>query len=145
MYYGVGRQCVPRTRLYIVLFFCLVCPVQYCVVLCFVGEQVCHHIIQYVLHCNAVRKAVRAGLPEDHFLSQGVEPPTARVLAELRAMDPAAAWERWKAKHGQHCWALHMESGCQRERTCAFLHVEVAKDGDAAANDPSWLQEAHGQ
>lgn len=89
-----------------------------------------------------VRKAVRAGLAADHYLSQGAEPPTARVLTELRAMDGKAAWEQWKAKHGQHCWALHMESGCQRERTCAFLHVEVAKDAD---NDPSWLQEAHGQ
>ena len=42
-------------------------------------------------------------------------------------MPPQAAWERWKEKHCQHCWAMHLgEGGCTRERTCAFLHAEVA-------------------
>ena len=80
-----------------------------------------------------VRKALRAGLPRDHYLSQGAEVPTAEGLRELRAMAPAAAWERWTSRHGQHCWAMHMgESGCTRERTCAFLHVDVA----SAASEP---------
>ena len=80
------------------------------------------------------RKAVRAGLPKDHYLSQGAEVPTADSLRELRAMQPAAAWEQWKARHGQHCWALHMQDGgCPRARTCAFLHADVA-----GAREPAW-------
>ena len=76
-----------------------------------------------------VRKAVRAGLPADHYLSEGAEPPTRQSLEELKAMDKDAAWAMWQRKHKQHCWALHMEAGgCQRERTCAFLHADVGTD-----------------
>ena len=47
-------------------------------------------------------------------------------MAKLKAMEPAAAWEAWKARHGQHCWAMHMTpAGCARERTCAFLHADL--------------------
>ena len=76
-----------------------------------------------------VRKALRSGLPHDHFLSQGAKVPTWQDLAELKAMDPAAAWSQWTSLHGQHCWAMHMDpGGCTRERTCAFLHVDVPKE-----------------
>ena len=88
-----------------------------------------------------VRKAMRANLPRDHYLKAGAELPTSEGLAELKQMDPAAAWETWKKRHGQHCWALHLEpGGCPRERSCAFLHADIAKPADEA-NDPSWLQE----
>ncbi len=89
------------------------------------------------------RKAARAGLPVDHFLKQGAEVPTVKAIAELKAMAAAAAWERWKSRHGQHCWAMHMEAGgCTRERTCAFLHADAQRG--AEADEPSWLQENHG-
>jgi tRNA-dihydrouridine synthase 1 len=75
-----------------------------------------------------VRKALRSGLPHGHFLSQGAKVPTWQDLAELKAMDPAAAWSQWTSLHGQHCWAMHMDpGGCTRERTCAFLHVDLPK------------------
>lgn len=86
-----------------------------------------------------VRKAVRAGLDKEHYLKIGAEVPTAARLAELKSMDKAAAWGEWKARHGQHCYAMHMDPcGCQRERACAFLHVDVKT---AAADEPTWLQE----
>ena len=75
-----------------------------------------------------VRKALRSGLPHGHFLSQGAKVPTWQDLGELKAMDPAAAWSQWTSLHGQHCWAMHMDpGGCTRERTCAFLHVDLPK------------------
>jgi len=80
------------------------------------------------------RKAMRSGLPHDHYLMQGAEVPTAEGLGELRAMPPAAAWERWKERHAQHCWAFHLDDGgCSRARTCAFLHADVA-----GASEPAW-------
>jgi hypothetical protein len=96
-----------------------------------------------------VRKAQRAGLPSDHFLKQGSATPTAAQMRAMKAMEPAAAWDHWKATHGQHCWALHFESGgCPRARTCAFIHAEIvyAEGGGAKAdaNDPTWLQEKNG-
>ena len=49
-------------------------------------------------------------------------------------MPKDAAWAQWKAKHGQHCFAMHMEAaGCTRERTCAFLHADVVKNAE-----PEW-------
>ena len=76
-----------------------------------------------------VRKALRTGLPADHYLSQGAEVPTRQSLEDLKAMDKPAAWAVWQSKHKQHCWALHMEEGgCQRERTCAFLHADIGAD-----------------
>lgn len=80
-----------------------------------------------------VRKAKRAGLAADHYLKEGSEVPTAERLRELKALPKDAAWAQWKARHGQHCWALHMDGGCTRERTCAFLHADVAKN-----TDPEW-------
>ena len=40
-----------------------------------------------------VRKAERAELPPDHYLSIGLEPPTAETIAELKAMEHDAAWK----------------------------------------------------
>lgn len=77
-------------------------------------------------------------MPEDHFLKQGARAPNAEDMAEMRAMAPPDRWARWKSEHGQHCWALHFEpGGCARERTCAFLHAELADK----VTDPTWLQE----
>ena len=81
-----------------------------------------------------IRKAKREGRGDDYYLKQGAEVPTAAAVAELKAMGHDAAFGVWKKRHGQHCWALHMEpAGCTRERTCAFLHVDVA-----ASEDPAW-------
>ena len=80
-----------------------------------------------------VRKAKREGKAADFYLLQGAAAPTADEVRELKEMEPAAAWERWKSCHGQHCWALHVDGICKRERTCAFLHADVA-----AAKDPEW-------
>ena len=81
-----------------------------------------------------VRKAKREGKAEDHYLKAGSEVPTAEILSELKAMPKDTAWAQWKSRHGQHCWAMHMEEGgCTRERTCAFLHAEVKKN-----IDPEW-------
>ena len=52
-----------------------------------------------------VRKAKRAGLPADHYLSQGAAVPTADDLRALQALPKADAWPRWTKLHGQHCWA----------------------------------------
>lgn len=82
-----------------------------------------------------VRKAKRAGLPEDHFLKQGASPPTASEVQAMKAMPKEAAFAQWKSKHGQHCWAFHLEGGCARERTCAFLHADAAPE--PSSEDPS--------
>lgn len=80
-----------------------------------------------------VRKAKRAGLAADYYLKEGSEVPTAERLRELKDLPKDAAWAQWKTRHGQHCWAQHMDGGCTRERTCAFLHADVAKNAD-----PEW-------
>jgi tRNA-dihydrouridine synthase 1 len=80
-----------------------------------------------------VRKAKREGRVDDYYLKQGAAAPTADELRELKSMPPQAAWERWKERHAQHCYALHVgEGGCTRERTCAFLHADIAGASEPA-------------
>ena len=85
-----------------------------------------------------IRKAKREGKAEEYYLLQGAEAPTASGIAALKAMAPDAAFAEWKRRHGQHCWALHMEGECTRERTCAFLHADVSADAKAKADEPQW-------
>jgi len=72
-----------------------------------------------------VRKAKREGKELDFYLRQGIEPPTEDAIKELKAMTKEKAFEVWKAKYPQHCYALHLqEGGCTRDRTCSFLHSD---------------------
>ena len=72
-----------------------------------------------------VRKAKREGKKLDFYLQQGIEPPTDEALVELKAMPKEKAFEVWKLKYPQHCYALHLqEGGCTRDRACSFLHSD---------------------
>jgi hypothetical protein len=74
-----------------------------------------------------MRKAKREGKPSDFYLSIGAECPSVEELAELRSMTKEKAFEVWKSKHSQHCFAFHLDpNGCVRERTCAFLHADAS-------------------
>ena len=81
-----------------------------------------------------MRKAKREGLSDImHYLNTGAENPTMEELAVLRDMSKEDAFEIWKNKHSQHCFAFHFnEGGCQRDRKCAFLHAD-ARIGEAIA------------
>lgn len=81
-----------------------------------------------------IRKAKREGLSDlMHYLNSGSENPTMEELEELRSMTKEEAFEIWKVKHSQHCFAFHFdEKGCVRDRKCAFLHAD-ARIGEAVA------------
>lgn len=74
-----------------------------------------------------VRKAKRNGQEPDFYLQQGSENPTIDEIEELRSTPRDKAFEIWKQKHAQHCFAFHMDAQkCPRERACAFLHSDLA-------------------
>jgi hypothetical protein len=75
-----------------------------------------------------IRKAKRNGKEPDFYLKQGSENPTIDEIEELRAMPRDKAFDIWKQKHSQHCFAFHMDAQkkCLRERACAFLHSDLA-------------------
>jgi tRNA-dihydrouridine synthase len=74
-----------------------------------------------------MRKAKREGKDLDFYLQRGAEPPSAEDLLELKQMTKEEAFAVWRSRFGQNCFAYHFESGgCTRERTCAFLHVDVS-------------------
>ena len=71
-----------------------------------------------------VRKAKREGLSDlNHYLNQGVEPPTVEDLQALKMMKQGERFELWKIKFSQHCYRFHFEN-CTRDRACAFLHTD---------------------
>jgi tRNA-dihydrouridine synthase len=73
------------------------------------------------------RKAKREGKPLDFYLRVGVEPPTVEDLAQLKSLTKEEGFAKWKENFGQHCFSFHFErSGCPRERTCAFLHMDAS-------------------
>ncbi len=84
------------------------------------------------------RKAKREGKEEDHYLKQGLEPPSAQQVAQAKGMAPAERMAWWRERFGQHCLAFHVEGRCARDRACAFLHLEVARPKE---DNPSWLDE----
>ena len=47
-------------------------------------------------------------------------------LEDLKRMTPEDSFSIWREKHGQHCYAYHFKiSGCERDRTCTFLHMDA--------------------
>lgn len=74
-----------------------------------------------------IRKAKREGLADlNHYLNIGSQNPTVADIAELSKMPKEEAFETWKKKHSQHCFAYHLDPNkCVRERTCAFLHADA--------------------
>ena len=74
-----------------------------------------------------MRKAKREGKTDmEFYLRQGAEVPTVELIKKLKALRKDQQLNEWKEKHGQHCMAYHLNiGGCQRDRTCAFLHVDA--------------------
>ena len=82
------------------------------------------------------RRARREGKADDEYIRQGLAPPDADAVAELRALQPKERMGWWSARFGQHCLAYHAEGECARSNGtfgCAFLHVKPA----APADEPS--------
>jgi hypothetical protein len=83
------------------------------------------------------RKAKREGLPEGHYISIGLEPPTRDVITKVLAMPESDRIPWWRDRFGQHCFAFHCGAGgCLRDRACAFLHTDILR------TNPTWLEEA---
>jgi hypothetical protein len=74
-----------------------------------------------------IRKAKREGLTDlNHYLNIGSQNPTAVELSDLKKLPKEEAFEIWKKKYSQHCFAFHFDPAkCARERTCAFLHADA--------------------
>jgi hypothetical protein len=73
-----------------------------------------------------IRKAKREGKSDLNFyLKIGAELPTREHLDKFRAMPREKAIRLWKEQHSQHCLSFHLDS-CERGRSCAFLHIEIA-------------------
>jgi len=79
------------------------------------------------------RKAKREGRPLDFYLSQGAAPPTKEIIERLKKLPSEEAFQEWKIHYSQHCFAFHFGTkksdgsgigGCERDRTCSFLHAE---------------------
>jgi len=78
-----------------------------------------------------IRKAKREGKTDLHYyLKIGAELPSQQKLQEFKAMkNRQDVLALWKQNHSQHCMSFHLDdSGCQRGRACAFLHVEVVSN-----------------
>jgi hypothetical protein len=77
------------------------------------------------------RKAKREGKELDHYLKIGATVPTRNFVEALRGKSRAEQLPKWTAgNHGQHCIEYHVrEGGCQRDRKCAFLHVDAEGKG----------------
>lgn len=74
-----------------------------------------------------VRKSKREGRDINYYLDIGSKVPSENKLTKLRDMDKTEAFGVWKRDHSQHCYAHHFDDGgCKRDRTCAFLHCDVA-------------------
>jgi hypothetical protein len=52
-------------------------------------------------------------------------------LIHLRGLDHEERFAIWKNRYTQHCYNFHFD-GCQRDRTCAFLHADVSYDDGEA-------------
>jgi hypothetical protein len=74
-----------------------------------------------------MRKAKREGREINFYLSLGAEPPTVEELQGLRALPKESAFELWRQRHSQQCYAFHLEpGGCPRDRKCSFLHSDAS-------------------
>jgi hypothetical protein len=71
-----------------------------------------------------IRKAKREGKTDlDFYLRVGALVPSKAVVAKLKTLSRDDQLAEWKKNHSQHCMAHHL-SKCQRDRGCAFLHVD---------------------
>ena len=71
-----------------------------------------------------IRKAKREGKDNlEFYLRVGALVPTKAVVARLKTMSHDDQLAEWKKNHSQHCMGYHL-STCQRDRGCAFLHVD---------------------
>ena len=80
-----------------------------------------------------VRKAKREGKDLSFYLELGAQMPSVQELQAYRTMSKEESFGIWKAKHSQHCYSYHLyqhEGGrrCDRDRTCAFLHIDPTYD-----------------
>merc|ERR1711862_218383 len=77
-----------------------------------------------------VRKAKREGKSDvEYYIKQGLEYiPTVEDITDIKKLaSKEEQVEMWKSKKfHQHCLMYHLKC-CNRERSCAFLHVD-AKD-----------------
>jgi len=73
------------------------------------------------------RKAKREGRTDlEYYLRIGAEVPTAETIERLRCLSREEQLTKWKVDHSQHCLNYHLgPNGCERDRTCAFLHVDA--------------------
>ena len=81
------------------------------------------------------RKAKREGKPLDYYLKIGAELPSVQRLKELRCMSKEESFQVWKQHHSQHCYPFHIyhhlgAKQCDRDRTCAFLHMDAVYEDD---------------
>jgi tRNA-dihydrouridine synthase 1 len=74
-----------------------------------------------------IRKAKREGKQDlEYYLRIGAEIPTVEMVERLRKLSKEEQLELWKKDHSQHCMSFHLDpNGCQRNRACAFLHVDA--------------------
>ena len=80
-----------------------------------------------------VRKAKREGKPLDFYLRVGLDAPSSDDVQQLKLLEQKERFEIWKKRFGQHCYAYHFSNeSCPRERTCAFLHVDIAYSEEPA-------------
>ena len=72
-----------------------------------------------------IRKAKREGKADLHYyLHIGAAVPTTDELEGLKRLDKDTQLQAWKKSHSQHCMTFHLDpNGCQRGRSCCFLHV----------------------
>jgi tRNA-dihydrouridine synthase 1 len=74
-----------------------------------------------------IRKAKREGREDlEFYLRVGTVLPTPSVIAKLKTMSHEEQLRDWKVhQFSQHCMAYHLVGKCQRDRKCAFLHVDL--------------------
>jgi hypothetical protein len=71
-----------------------------------------------------IRKAKREGLIDlHHYLRMGTEVPSVETVRQLKMAPKEERLSVWKKNHSQHCMSFHLDDGCKRDRSCAFLHV----------------------
>lgn len=80
-----------------------------------------------------IRKAKREGKNDiSYYLQIGAQLPTVDDISKFKSMsNNDVLTDIWKKYHSQHCKSFHLDmNGCQRGRTCAFLHVDICTKVD---------------
>jgi hypothetical protein len=78
-----------------------------------------------------IRKAKREGLEDvEFYLRVGTVLPSPSIIAKLKTMNHEDQLRDWKVhQFSQHCMDYHLLGTCQRDRKCAFLHVDLQQQG----------------